>query len=57
MLKDVKHIITLFQVFLHEATARMMAGANPARTQQLLDRSIIRRRISREEKGRSLHYS
>ena len=39
------------QVFLHEATARMMAGANPARTQQLLDRSIIRRRISREDKG------
>ena len=30
----------------------MMAGANPARTQQLLDRSIIRRRISREEKGK-----
>ncbi|XP_025084954.1 sterol regulatory element-binding protein 1-like isoform X2 [Pomacea canaliculata] len=28
------------KVFLHEATARMMAGANPARTQQLLDRSI-----------------
>jgi len=31
------------KVFLHEATARMMAGANPARTQQLLDRSIRRR--------------
>lgn len=40
------------QVFLHEATGRMMAGANPARTQQLLDRSIIRRRVSREEKGK-----
>ncbi|XP_076467423.1 sterol regulatory element-binding protein 1-like [Babylonia areolata] len=34
------------KVFLHEATARMMAGANPARTQQLLDRSI-RRRVKR----------
>ena len=29
-----------------------MAGANPARTQQLLDRSIIRRRVSSEEKGK-----
>ncbi|XP_052279884.1 sterol regulatory element-binding protein 1-like isoform X2 [Dreissena polymorpha] len=38
------------RVFLHEATSRMMAGANPARTQQLLDRSIIRRRISQEDK-------
>ncbi|KAL3879146.1 hypothetical protein ACJMK2_031456 [Sinanodonta woodiana] len=38
------------KVFLYEATARMMAGANPGRTQQLLDRSIIRRRISREER-------
>ena len=36
------YCITL-QVFLHEATSRMMAGANPARTQQLLDRSIRRR--------------
>ncbi|KAL8576347.1 hypothetical protein ACOMHN_048914 [Nucella lapillus] len=31
------------KVFLHEATARLMAGANPARTQQLVDRSIRRR--------------
>jgi len=42
------------QVFLHEATSRMMAGANPARTQQLLDRSIIRRRVSQEDKGKQL---
>ncbi|KAK3579818.1 hypothetical protein CHS0354_014965 [Potamilus streckersoni] len=38
------------KVFLYEATARMMAGASPGRTQQLLDRSIIRRRILREER-------
>nr|UVI59225.1 SREBP-1 [Haliotis discus hannai] len=31
------------KVFLHEAMARVMAGASPARTQQLLDRSIRRR--------------
>ncbi|GFR96431.1 sterol regulatory element-binding protein 1 [Elysia marginata] len=28
------------KVFLHEATSRFMAGASPARTQQLLNRSI-----------------
>lgn len=33
----------LKKVFLHEATARIMAGANPSRTQQLLDQSIRRR--------------
>ncbi|ESP03687.1 hypothetical protein LOTGIDRAFT_224211 [Lottia gigantea] len=33
----------LSKVFLHEATGRMMAGASPARTQQLLDCSIRRR--------------
>lgn len=33
----------LSKIFLHEATARMMAGASPARTQQLLDRSLRRR--------------
>lgn len=31
------------RVFLHEATARLMAGASPARTQQLLDRNLRRR--------------
>ncbi|XP_071951567.1 sterol regulatory element-binding protein 1-like [Antedon mediterranea] len=30
----------------HEATARLMAGANPKRTQQLLDRSLRRRVIN-----------
>ncbi|KAK3100385.1 hypothetical protein FSP39_019112 [Pinctada imbricata] len=39
------------KVFLHEATARMMAGASPARTQQLLDRSIRRRHTSKSEKN------
>ncbi|KAM5307702.1 sterol regulatory element-binding protein 1 isoform 2-T2 [Glossophaga mutica] len=31
------------RVFLHEATARLMAGASPTRTQQLLDRSLRKR--------------
>ncbi|XP_062071578.1 sterol regulatory element-binding protein 1 isoform X3 [Lepus europaeus] len=31
------------RVFLHEATARLMAGASPARTHQLLDRSLRKR--------------
>ncbi|KAF0299243.1 Sterol regulatory element-binding protein 1 [Amphibalanus amphitrite] len=33
----------LSRVFLHEATVRMMAGAAPARTQQLLERSLRNR--------------
>ncbi|XP_052078651.1 sterol regulatory element-binding protein 1-like isoform X2 [Mytilus californianus] len=33
----------LSKIFLHEATGRMMAGASPGRTQQLLDRSLRRR--------------
>ncbi|XP_075035303.1 sterol regulatory element-binding protein 1 isoform X1 [Mixophyes fleayi] len=31
------------RVFLHEATSRLMAGASPTRTHQLLDRSLRRR--------------
>ncbi|KAK6626223.1 hypothetical protein RUM43_006530 [Polyplax serrata] len=31
------------RVFLYEATARLMAGASPAKTQQLLDRSLRHR--------------
>ena len=31
------------RVFLYEATARLMAGAAPAKTQQLLDRSLRHR--------------
>ncbi|XP_037019124.2 sterol regulatory element-binding protein 1 isoform X1 [Artibeus jamaicensis] len=31
------------RVFLHEATARLMSGASPTRTQQLLDRSLRKR--------------
>jgi len=40
------------RVFLHEATARLMAGASPARTQQLLSRSLRRRNtnVKEEEK-------
>jgi len=33
------------RVFLYEATARMMAGASPSRTEQLLDRSLRHRQI------------
>ncbi|XP_044517665.1 sterol regulatory element-binding protein 1 [Gracilinanus agilis] len=38
------------RVFLHEATARLMAGASPTRTHQLLDRSL-RRRVAPSNKG------
>ncbi|XP_068943994.1 sterol regulatory element-binding protein 1 isoform X2 [Petaurus breviceps papuanus] len=38
------------RVFLHEATARLMAGASPTRTHQLLDRSL-RRRAAPSNKG------
>ncbi|XP_074064688.1 sterol regulatory element-binding protein 1 isoform X2 [Macrotis lagotis] len=38
------------RVFLHEATARLMAGASPTRTHQLLDRSL-RRRVAPSSKG------
>ncbi|KAM3863614.1 sterol regulatory element-binding protein 1 [Diretmus argenteus] len=34
------------RLFLHEATARLMAGASPTRTHQLLDRSLRRRATS-----------
>jgi hypothetical protein len=46
-------ILCLLKVFLHEATARLMAGASPGRTQQLLDRSIRRRHTSKNDKGQS----
>ncbi|XP_070553769.1 sterol regulatory element-binding protein 1-like isoform X2 [Ptychodera flava] len=39
------------RVYLHEATARLMAGANPARTQQLLDRSLRRRCVNYQSKN------
>ncbi|XP_038618779.1 sterol regulatory element-binding protein 1 [Tachyglossus aculeatus] len=38
------------RVFVHEATARLMAGASPTRTHQLLDRSL-RRRTAPTHKG------
>lgn len=45
--KLVQHLPgVIARVFLHEATLRMMAGASPAKTQQLLDRSL-RHRYSR----------
>ncbi|RUS91548.1 hypothetical protein EGW08_000663 [Elysia chlorotica] len=41
-LRKLSHVMkaALPKVFLHEATSRFMAGASPARTQQLLNRSI-----------------
>ncbi|XP_059835817.1 sterol regulatory element-binding protein 1 isoform X3 [Hypanus sabinus] len=41
----------LRRVFLHEATARLMAGASPTRTHQLLDRSLRRRVTNPIPKG------
>ncbi|XP_078273978.1 sterol regulatory element-binding protein 1 isoform X2 [Rhinoraja longicauda] len=41
----------LRRVFLHEATARLMAGASPTRTHQLLDRSLRRRVTNPMPKG------
>jgi len=50
ILSSSHHVLTrgLFQsalprLFLHEAAARLMAGAAPGRTQQLLDRSLRQR--------------
>ncbi|KAL1114834.1 hypothetical protein AAG570_007658 [Ranatra chinensis] len=40
---DNKVLCALGRVFVYEATGRLMAGASPARTQQLLDRSIRHR--------------
>uniref|UniRef100_A0A8C1I1N3 Sterol regulatory element-binding protein 1 n=1 Tax=Cyprinus carpio carpio TaxID=630221 RepID=A0A8C1I1N3_CYPCA len=39
------------RLFLHEATARLMAGASPTRTHQLLDRSLRRRATSGSRTG------
>ncbi|CAL4175589.1 unnamed protein product, partial [Meganyctiphanes norvegica] len=42
--KLVQHLPgVLARVFMHEATMRVMAGASPGRTQQLLDRSLRQR--------------
>nr|AHB60716.1 sterol regulatory element-binding protein [Mimachlamys nobilis] len=46
--KNYKSVMS--KVFLHEATGRMMAGACPARTQQLLERSIRRRHVSKSDR-------
>ena len=35
------------RVFLHEATSRSMAGASPAKTRQLLHKSLRRRHIGK----------
>uniref|UniRef100_A0A8D2LWE8 Sterol regulatory element-binding protein 1 n=1 Tax=Varanus komodoensis TaxID=61221 RepID=A0A8D2LWE8_VARKO len=41
----------MHRVFLHEATARLMARASPTRTHQLLDRSLRRRGASGSKGG------
>lgn len=40
-----------FQVFLHEATVRLMAGASPTRTHQLLEHSLRRRTAQNAKHG------
>ncbi|XP_054848716.1 sterol regulatory element-binding protein 1 isoform X1 [Eublepharis macularius] len=42
----------MHRVFLHEATARLMARASPTRTHQLLDRSLRRRGASNNKGAR-----
>lgn len=41
------------QVFLHEATVRLMAGASPTRTHQLLEHSLRRRTTQNTKHGES----
>lgn len=41
------------QVFLHEATVRLMAGASPTRTHQLLEHSLRRRTTQNTKHGKS----
>lgn len=41
------------QVFLHEATVRLMAGASPTRTHQLLEHSLRRRTAQNTKHGES----
>lgn len=41
------------QVFLHEATVRLMAGASPTRTHQLLEHSLRRRTAQSAKHGES----
>lgn len=41
------------QVFLHEATVRLMAGASPTRTHQLLEHSLRRRGTQNAKPGES----
>ena len=57
LIKDARFILLQIQnkifqwararVYLHEATVRMMAGAAPGKTQQLLDKSLIQRNSAR----------
>ncbi|XP_009954030.1 PREDICTED: sterol regulatory element-binding protein 2 [Leptosomus discolor] len=44
---------TYHAVFLHEATVRLMAGASPTRTHQLLEHSLRRRTPQSSKQGRA----
>uniref|UniRef100_A0A0L8H136 BHLH domain-containing protein n=2 Tax=Octopus bimaculoides TaxID=37653 RepID=A0A0L8H136_OCTBM len=57
-LRRVTHTMkhALKKVFLYEATARIMVGANPYRTQQLLDQSLRRRAGKGKEDESSLNH-
>lgn len=45
--------LCVLQVFLHEATVRLMAGASPTRTHQLLEHSLRRRTTQNTKHGES----
>lgn len=51
-LKDPR--LSLLQFYLYEAVCRMMAGANPSRTQELLERSTLRQRITSQKQPQSV---
>lgn len=46
---------SFLQVFLHETTVRLMAGASPTRTHQLLEHNLRRRTHNAYTAGKRLH--
>jgi hypothetical protein len=42
----------VFQVYMYQAACRMMAEANPVKTQRLLQKSVMRQRSANEEKSK-----
>lgn len=47
--------LCLLQVFLHETTVRLMAGASPTRTHQLLEHNLRRRTNNAYTAGKRDH--